>query len=125
MDNIHYPRQLNRPTYLVWKWTHHDFTIGFGMLLALIIPGMFVKAIPQEPAVFAAATFMIYRAVIVSTKPRGYDTHIIWSWFQPKQANPGHTHRRIFVVPAIQSRKLGRFSKLIGSIGGTNKSKVP
>src|SRR4051812_20227425 len=94
---IPYSRSLNRPTYIFWRLTINDAIVGSIIMLVAMTPSQFVKNYPTYIPVGLMALFSIYRATVIALKPRGWDYHVIKTWFTPKRLNPGHTIRMCFI----------------------------
>jgi len=109
MRRIKYPRVLNRPTYIFWRLTHSDVLhIGIVVVAVFLLKSIF-EGLSSFFVLGVPAGFIAYKAYIVSTKPRGFDGHLI-RFFARKasgsfQLNPGHTLKRIHVVPAVKAKK--------------------
>jgi len=71
------------------------------VICAGLLPAMVSESVPPAPGVIIGILFILYRGCVISLKPRGWDVHVIKSFFQPKQLNPGHTVRRCFVLPEV------------------------
>ena len=111
IDTISYPRNLNRPTYIVWRFTHRDVTLIAAVFFGLYLPVVAWSGYPVGAASLLGIAFLLYRGVVVAVKPRGWDLHVLQSWRQPKLLVAGHTLRRILVLPEV-SDEPGRWDKL-------------
>lgn len=97
IDNISYPRNLNRPTYIIWRFTHRDVGVIAGVFFVLYLPVVLWTNYPVGWASLAGVAFILYRGVVVAVKPRGWDAHVLQGFLAPKQLVAGHTLRRILV----------------------------
>jgi hypothetical protein len=105
MDNIFYPRSLNRPTYLFWRFTHQDIALIFGIFFLTISPSVFIDSYPVLPMMGLVAAYAVYRGAVVTLKPRGWEGHVLKNFFQAKQLNPGHCYRQCFIREKIPGGK--------------------
>lgn len=115
MDNIYYPRALNKPTYLFWRYTKEDVLMG-GICFVLGNLTSIVGLCPDWVSWFFFFVYMMYRALILAVKPRGWDVHVLKSIFlHPKYLVPGHHRRRCIVTSNVGSAyvsKKGMISKI-------------
>lgn len=106
MDNIPYPRQLNRPSYIVWRFTFSDVKGAGFVFLGATAPTIISTTIyPGWVAFAVTALFLAYRGCVLALKPRGWDVHVITTLLQPKEMVPGHVAPQCIILEHIPKRK--------------------
>jgi hypothetical protein len=105
IDNIAYPRNLNRPTYIVWRFTHRDVGLIAAVFIVLYAPVLLWAGYPVGFSTLLGVAFLLYRGVVVAVKPRGWDAHVIEGLLAPRRLVAGHTLRRIFVLDQVTEKQ--------------------
>ncbi len=113
MDEIYYPRQLNRPTYLFWRFTHKDIAVLFALFALAVGPAGVWDWYPLGTSIMIWLGIVIADGAVIAIKPRGWPTHVWKSLWQPRALVPGHTFHRCFILSEVPGRKPSFWQQLI------------
>lgn len=97
-EEIVYFRALNRPMYLIWRFTYDDIISMIGWSAIFLAPPLISERFSMNFGVVWACLVVAYNALIISVKPKGWTRHVARDIYTGTYYNPGHIPKTLIIL---------------------------